>query len=467
MTTTTDLCYLTLHELSSRIRTKALSPVEVTEAVLERIERLNPTLNAYLTVTAERALADARAAEGEIASGRYRGPLHGVPIGVKDLCATKGVRTTAASKILAGWVPDEDATVIQRLREAGAVIIGKLHLHEYAFGATGVNPHYGPARNPWDTGRITGGSSSGSGAAVAAGLCFAALGSDTGGSIRIPSSLCGIVGVKPTYGRVSLEGVVPLAWSLDHVGPMARSVRDCALVLETIAGHDPKDPSSAQAAVEDWVAGLDGGLRGLRIGVPVAYAYEQTQPDVAAVVHDAIATLERLGAEIKQLDLPVLQDYWLAASVVLIGEAAAYHQANMEQRPQDYGDDVRMRIQLGLDQKAVDYVRAARLRDEARRTCDQALLSEVDLLAMPTTIRTAVPIESLAKDDPTLGLTVLTAPFDLTGQPAISVPCGLTEAGLPVGLQLVGRRFDEGTVFRAAHAFETESGLSIGRPPVD
>jgi aspartyl-tRNA(Asn)/glutamyl-tRNA(Gln) amidotransferase subunit A len=466
MATNSDLCFLTLHELSGRIQSKDVSPVEVAEAILERIERLNPKLNAYITVMADQALADARAAEGEIATGRYRGPLHGVPIGVKDLCATKGVRTTAGSKILADWVPDEDAAVIRRLREAGAIIVGKTHLHEYAFGATGINPHYGPARNPWDPERITGGSSSGSGAAVAAGLCFAALGSDTGGSVRIPASLCGIVGLKATYGRVSLEGVVPLAWSLDHIGPMARTARDCALVLAAIAGLDPNDPTTADAPVEDWAAALHGGLAGLRIGVPTAYAYEATEPDVAAVVHDAIATLERLGAEVKQLELPVLQEYGANLALTLVSEAAAYHQANMEQRPQDYGDDVRMRIQLGLDQKAADYVRAARARDEARRTADETLLSEVDLLAMPTTLRTAVPIDSVAKDDPTLGLTRLTGPFDLTGQPACSVPCGLTEQGLPVGLQLVGRRFDERTVLRAAHAFETESGVSRPRPPV-
>ena len=467
MATSTDLCYLSLHELSGRIRAREVSPVEATEAALARIERLNPKLNAYITAMAEGALADARAAEAEIASGRHRGPLHGVPIGVKDLCATKGVRTTAGSKILGDWVPDEDATVVRKLREAGAVIVGKTHLHEYAFGATGLNPHYGPARNPWDTTRITGGSSSGSGAGVAAGLCFAALGSDTGGSIRIPSSLCGIVGIKPTYGRVSLAGVVPLAWSLDHVGPMARTVRDCALVLAAIAGPDPKDPSTADEPLDAWAAGLEGGLAGLRIGVPTAYAFELTEPDVAAVVHDAITTLERLGAEVQQLDLPILEEYWTSAGLVLVSEAAAYHQANMEQRPQDYGETQRRRIQLGLEQKAADYVRAARLRDEARRTCDQLLLSEVALLALPTTVRAAMPIESVAQDDPTLGLTRLTAPFNLTGQPACSVPCGFTEGGLPVGLQLVGRRFDERTVLRAAHAFETESGVSRSRPPVD
>ncbi|MGB2694905.1 MAG: amidase [Dehalococcoidia bacterium] len=474
MITTTDLCYLSLAELAGRIRAKEVSPVEATEAVLERIERLNPKLTAYITVMAEQALADARAAESEIASGKYRSALHGVPIGVKDLCETKGVRTTAGSKILGYWVPDRDATVVTKLREAGAVIVGKLNLHEFAFGALGLNPHYGHARNPWDTERITGGSSSGSGAAVAAGLCFAALGSDTGGSIRIPSSFCGIAGIKPTYGRVSLYGVVPLAWSLDHIGPMARTVRDCALVLEAIAGHDPNDPSSADAPVERWSEALEGGIEGLRIGVPVPYAFppggragEETEPDVAAIVREGIATLERLGAQVRELELPIIQQYWGAASTVLLGEAAAYHKENMEQRPQEYGDDVRLRLGWGMDQKAVDYVRGARLRDEARRAADDVLFSNVDLLAMPTTRRTAVTFDSISKDDPTLGLTRLTAAFDATGQPAMSVPCGFTEEGLPVGLQLVGRSFDERTVLRAAHAFEAAAGLWARRPPVD
>jgi aspartyl-tRNA(Asn)/glutamyl-tRNA(Gln) amidotransferase subunit A len=420
----------------------------------------------------EEALADARSAGDEIASGRYRGPLHGVPIGVKDLCATKGVRTTAGSKILADSVPDEDATVVRRLRDAGAVIVGKTNLHEFAYGATGTISHYGPAHNPWDTTRITGGSSSGSGAAVAAGLCFAALGSDTGGSIRIPSSLCGIVGIKPSYGRVSLAGVVPLAWSLDHVGPMARAARDCALVLEAIAGRDPKDPSTVDEPVEGWASGLDdsadgSGLTGMRIGVPAGHTFEQTEPEVAAVVREAITTLGRLGAEVRELDLPALESYWMAATMVLIGEAAAYHQSNAEQRPGDWDETTLARVRLGLEQKAADHIRAARLRDEARRTSDATLLSEVDLLAMPTAVRAAPPIDSTTRDDPTVGLTRLTAAFDLTGQPACSVPCGFTKEGLPVGLQLVGRRFDEMTVLRAAHIFETQSGIPRPHPPVD
>jgi aspartyl-tRNA(Asn)/glutamyl-tRNA(Gln) amidotransferase subunit A len=466
MTTTTDLCYLSLHELAGRMRAKEVSPVEATEAVLERIERLNPKLNAYITVMADQALAEARTAAGEIAAGKYRGPLHGVPIGVKDLCQTKGARTTAGSSILADWVPDEDATVIHKLRGAGAVIVGKTHLHEWAFGATGLNPHYGAAHNPWNLDCITGGSSSGSGAAVAAGMCFAALGSDTGGSIRIPSSLCGVTGIKPTYGRVSTRNVIALSWSLDHIGPMARSARDCALVLAAIAGHDPAEPTSADVPVDDYAAPIEGGLRGLRIGVP-ANAFEQAEPEVSSIVQEAIAMLERLGARVEHIDLPQLDGLWTSASLALIAEAAAYHKENIERRPQDYGADVMQRLQGGLDMKAVDLARSYRAMIEARHSCDDVLLKDLDLLALPATQRTSVPIEEAKQADPTLGLTRLTAQFDVTGQPACSVPCGWTKAGLPVGLQLVGRYFQEGTVLRAAHAFETESGVPRPQPPVD
>jgi aspartyl-tRNA(Asn)/glutamyl-tRNA(Gln) amidotransferase subunit A len=463
----TDVCFLTISELSQMLRTKQISPLDITRSVLERVERLNPVLNSYITVLGEQALAEAEAATEEIARGTHRGALHGVPIGVKDLCAMKGVRTTAASKILASNMTDTDSAVVEKLREAGAIIVGKTNLHEFAFGATGVSPHFGPARNPWDPGRVTGGSSSGSGNAVAAGLCFGAIGSDTGGSIRMPASLCGVTGIKPTYGRVSLRGTIPLSWSLDHIGPMARSARDCALMLEAIAGHDPDDPSSSRAAADHWSNALDGDIRGLRIGVPTQFAFERADEDVANVVQAAITTLEGLGAEIRHTDLSELNDYWSDATRVLLAEAASYHRPYMAEHLDDYGEDVRGRLVAGAEMKAVDYVAARQRMDEARRGCaDEALFSEVDLLAMPGTVKTAVPIDSITVDDPTLGYTWMTAPFDLTGQPAMSVPCGLTDAGLPVGLQLVGRLFDETTVFRAAHAYEEARG-PWPRPPLD
>lgn len=464
MTTDTALHYLSLHELAERIRSKDLSPVEATEATLARIESLEPELNAFITVTADRALADARAAADEIASGNCRGLLHGVPVAVKDLCETTGILTTAGSSFLEDWIPDEDATVMTKLREAGAIIVGKLNMHEWAFGATGLNPHYGAARNPWDTDRITGGSSSGSGAAVAAGMCYAALGSDTGGSIRIPSSLCGISGIKPTYGRVSLKGIVPLAWSLDHVGPMARTVRDCAIVLEAIAGYDPGDPRTTDRPVVAWSEALDHGVAGLRIGVPRGYIDQEVLPGVKPVFEGALQVLTSLGADVRTVELPVLQEYWTSASIVLLGEAAAFHKERLEAEPERFTDSVSSRF---VNLKATDYIIAARQRDEARRVGDDVLLRDLDLLAMPSTLRTAVTIESVETDDPTLGLTRFTAMFDLTGQPAISVPCGLSQAGLPVGLQLVGKMFDEATVLRAAHAFQTESGIEMLHPPLE
>jgi aspartyl-tRNA(Asn)/glutamyl-tRNA(Gln) amidotransferase subunit A len=487
MTMATDLCYLSLRDIARRIETRDVSPVEVTQAVLDRIERLNPTLNAYITVMAEQALDDARAAAGDIANGNYRGPLHGVPVGVKDLCQTVGVRTTAGSKILEDWVPDEDSALVRRLRDAGAVIVGKAHLHEWAFGTTGMNPHFGFAHNPWNIDCVTGGSSSGSGVAVAAGLCYAAIGSDTGGSIRIPASLCGVTGIKPTYGRVSLAGTVPLSWSLDHLGPMARSALDCALVLDAIAGHDPADPASADAPVESWAAALESNasgegefvprlgpmdtarrsstLAGQRVGV-VTNALNAAEAETAALVRVAIDALARLGAEVREITLPVLEEYWPVASVVLLSEAAAYHKDNIEARPEDYGDDVRDRIQAGLELKATDYIRGMRSLEEVRKTCDDTFLPGVDVLALPATRQDAVTIESVTQEDPTVGYTRFTAQFNLTGQPALSVPCGLTQQGLPVGLQLVGRRFEEITVLRAAHALESEAKLRLPFPPI-
>jgi aspartyl-tRNA(Asn)/glutamyl-tRNA(Gln) amidotransferase subunit A len=407
-----------------------------------------------------------------------------VPIALKDLVATAGIRTTAASKILADWVPDEDATVVRLLKEAGAVILGKLNMHEFAYGATSVSPHFGPVRNPWNTDCITGGSSGGSGAAVAADLCFAALGSDTGGSVRIPSALCGIVGLKPTYGRVSLDGVVPLAWSLDHVGPMARSARDCALVLQAIAGPDARDPSTAEELVPDFAAALDGEAKGLRVGVPRNFTFDRLDEElgpllrqtfatvgaadrdkgVVALIERALETLSAAGAEVREVDLPVLDNYAACDILIMVSEAAAYHFRNYRDRPQDYGDDVRQLLALADNIQGSQYAHAARRRDEARREAD-SLLDGLDVLAMPTCPLAAVPIDSLSEHDPTLELGRYTGAFDLTGQPAVSVPCGLTSKGLPVGLQLVGRRFDEATVLRAAHAYEAARG-ALPPPPV-
>jgi aspartyl-tRNA(Asn)/glutamyl-tRNA(Gln) amidotransferase subunit A len=450
---------LHLFQLADRIRRGDVSPVTVTEAALAWIETVDPRLNAFVTVVADDALEAARAAERDIAAGRYRGPLHGVPVGVKDLCETAGVRTTAGSALLADWIPDRDAAVVRKLRAAGAVIVGKLNLHELAYGVTGVNTHTGTVRNPWDPERITGGSSSGSAAAVAARECFAALGTDTGCSVRIPASLCGVVGLKPTHGRVSLHGVVPLAPSLDHVGPLARCVRDVALVLQAIAGHDPEDPRSAEVPVADYTAHLDAGARPLRIGVISSYALDGCDPEVSAAVAQVVEVFRALGARCVETDGRVLSDWWIANMTIVLAEAAEAHRGRFDASPERFGEDVRRQLQAGMELQAVQYVSAARMRDALRRgVADEALFGGADVLITPTSLILPPRIADLRADDPLGVLTHNTAPFDLSGHPAISVPCGYSETGLPIGVQIVGRHWDEATVLRAAAAYERERG---------
>jgi len=460
---TSDLTHLTIAQAADLVRQRQLSPVELTQACLARIEAVDSRLNSFITVTADEALAAAREAESAIAGGRYRGPLHGIPVALKDIFGLAGVRMTAASRILADNVSAEDAEATARLKAAGAVIIGKLNMHEFAFGATGINPHYGPAHNPWDTERITGGSSSGAGAAVAAGECAAALGTDTGGSIRIPASLCGVVGLKPTYGRVSRRGVLPLSWSLDHVGPLTRTVEDAAIVLQAIAGRDEGDASSSPAPVPDYRSALRDGLRGLRIGVPSHFFFDTLEPGVEEAVRRAIAALEGLGATLEEVSLPYMDELPGAVMAIMMPEALAYHQKWMAERPQDYGDDVRYRLELGATYLAVHYLQAQRLRELAVQAWRDRVFDKVDLLATPTTQCAATPI---AQGDlqMTLSLIRLTNPINLLGLPAVSLPCGFTGQGLPAGLQLIGRWFDEATVLRAAHAYEQATDWHKRRP---
>jgi aspartyl-tRNA(Asn)/glutamyl-tRNA(Gln) amidotransferase subunit A len=459
----TDPTQLSLATAAGLIESRELSPVELTDVSLERIEKLDGKLNAFITVMAEEARREAAVAEEEIASGNYRGAMHGIPVGLKDLLAVAGVRMTAGSKILADHVPDEDGEVTRRLKGAGAVIIGKLNMHEFAYGATGVNQHYGPARNAWDTSRITGGSSSGSGAAVAAGQCLGAIGTDTGGSIRIPASLCGVVGIKPTFGRVSRRGVVPLSWALDHVGPLTRTVEDGAIFLQTIAGKDPEDESSADEPVRDYRAALDGGVAGLRIGVPDTYFFDGLDAEVAWAVRKAVGTLEGLGATVSEVSLPRLDELGPALTSLMLSEATAYHQKWLNERPDDYGDSVRFRLELGATISAVSYVQAQRLREIMVREWKETVFSEFDLLAAPTTSLAAPPIDE-SELATTFNLIRLTNPFNFMAVPAVSVPCGFTEGGLPIGLQLVGQWFDEVTVLRAAHAYEQSTEWHKRRP---
>jgi aspartyl-tRNA(Asn)/glutamyl-tRNA(Gln) amidotransferase subunit A len=460
----------TLRAASDLLHRRVISPVELVEAYLARIERLNPALNAYYTVTAEQAHVAARQAEAELGAGHDRGPLHGIPLGLKDLIATAGVRTTAGSRILADWVPDVDATVVQRLRAGGAVLLGKCAMTEFAMSHPD-NAHYGPTRNPWDLARVPGGSSSGSAAAVAAGLCAAALGSDTATSIRQPAAYCGVVGLRPTQGRVSTAGVVPLAWSFDTVGPLARTVEDAALVLAAIAGADPADPATPPVPVPDYRAALGAGLQGVRIGVPRAYFWDDLDGEVAAAVEAALPVLDRLGARVQDVALPGVDEAVAARGVIHSAEAFAYHAVWLRERPDDYSADLRQRLLQGANTTGLALVEAERCLARFVAAA-QALLTTVDALVTPT-----VPAPAWRFDAPhvtlaggtesarTLGLR-LTTPFTALGGPSLSVPCGFTAAGLPIGLQIAGRRFDETTVLRVGHAYEQATDWHARRPPL-
>jgi aspartyl-tRNA(Asn)/glutamyl-tRNA(Gln) amidotransferase subunit A len=454
-TTRLATCDLTMSETAALYARRELSPIELVEAHLARIAALDPQLDSYLTVTGERARSDAQAAEDRQLRGELRGPLDGMPIAYKDLYATRGVLTTAHSRVLADWVPDDDATAVARLRDAGAVMLGKLAMHEFATGGPAVDGFAPPARNPWNPAHIPGGSSSGSGAALAARLCMGSLGSDTGGSIRGPASLCGIVGLKPTYGRISRYGVVALSWSLDHAGPMTRSVEDCAHMLQCVAGYDPRDPASADVPVGSYTAHLTEPIRGLRLGVPRAafMDVEGLDPDTRAAVETAFDVFRDLGATLVDVEWPSLG--WSAATGLISAmEAFAYHAQTLRERPSAFGVLARNRFRLGGLLSSADYLQAQRARAVV---CHEAatLMQSVDALVTPTSIAPASTFESfdpLAQyhDRPSF-----TRPFNLTGQPALSIPCGFSRAGLPIGLQIAGRPFDEATVLRLGHAYES------------
>ena len=464
--TAADVLALSIAELAQQYRTKALSPVEVTQACLDRIAAVDGRLQAFITLTADRALAQARTAQDELAGGVDRGPLQGVPFALKDLYATKGIRTTAHSKVLLDWVPDADAFVTSRLYQAGIALLGKLAMHEFAFGFPGMDTPFPPARNPWNTDCVTGGSSSGSGAALAGLECYGSLGSDTGGSIRNPAHLCGIVGLKPTYGLVSRAGVVPLSWSLDHCGPMARTVEDCAIILQAIAGHDPLDPASANVAVPDYRAGLGGSLRGLRAAIPRSWfdEGEGTDPEVLAAFDAAVAVLRDAGVQVREVDGAPFAEARYPNMTILSAEAYSYHEDTIRERPQDYSLAVRNRIREGAFLSAADYLQAQRARTALIRRI-QAVFDDADLVLSPAGPRTAATFEATLADPGAQNrVPSYTNAFNLTGLPAISVPCGFSSAGLPIGLQIAGRAFDEATVLRVAHAYQRATAWHTQHP---
>jgi aspartyl-tRNA(Asn)/glutamyl-tRNA(Gln) amidotransferase subunit A len=459
---TDEIFYATIRELGARYRKRELSPVEVTQALLVRIERLDPVLHAFVTLTADRALADARAAEEALGRGDGRALL-GIPVAHKDIYLTRGIRTTGGSALLADWIPEDEATCVRRWREAGSVLLGKLITHEFAFGIQFPGHRFPAARNPWNLDHIPGGSSSGSGAALAAGLVGGATGSDTGGSIRGPAAFCGIAGLKPTYGRVSRAGVLTLSWTLDHTGPMARTVEDCAYLLQAMAGHDPADPASSRAPVDDYLAPLARDIRGVRIGVPRTYFFEGVDPEIERAFEEALQTLRRLGAEVRDVQIPSLHATH-SFLLILMAEAFAYHERDIRQHPELYGDVLRERILTGALVTASEYTQAQRIRAQiCRETSD--VLRDVDVLVTPTALKPATPFA--VAHDPELAFPKSNMPpFNLTGLPTLALPCGFSSSGLPLSLQVSGRPFEEGTVLRVGHAYEQATTWHTRRPPV-
>ena len=456
-----DLAYASITELAPRLAAGEISPVDLVEVALARIEQYDD-LNAFITVTGDAARKNARSAELEIRRGAYRGPLHGIPIAVKDLFATHGERTTFGSPLFSQWVPDYDATVVTRLRQAGAIIVGKTNLDELAFGSTTSNRHFGATRNPWNRSYHAGGSSGGSAVAVASGQAVGALGSDTGVSIRQPAASCGIVGLKPTFGLVSKFGALPLSWSLDHVGPMARTVGDTATMLQVLAGFDERDPSSARSDPQDYVSSLDGDVRGSRIGVARPFFFDDCDAEVVAAVEAALRVFDDMGAVVEEIALPDMDAAIASASVMTGAEAAAYHAGNLRERPDAYGPEVKAWLETGVLYSAVDYLQAQRLRHRLIRETNR-LLAGFDAIVMPTS-----PVPPTPLDDEPPGHGMLrwrnTGPFIILSLPAISIPCGFTSGGLPIGLQIVGHMFNEAGLLRLARAFERATTWHTRRP---
>ena len=463
----TQLHYLSIRQAGELIQRGELSPVELTRACLDRIQATDDRLHSFILLLADEALAQARTAEAEVLRGAYKGPMHGIPFALKDLYDTAGVRTTAGSQVDIDRVPGEDATTTARLKEAGGILLGKLAMHEFALGGPDWTTPFEPARNPWNLDHITGGSSSGSGSSVASGQCLGALGSCTGGSIRGPASLCGIVGLKATYGRVSRFGVVTLSWSQDHAGPMTRTVEDTAFMLQAIAGHDPRDPTSSRAPVPDYSRSLREDIRGIKIGLPRHYFFDDdpsVSREVVAKVEQAVAVLEELGAHVEEVTLPSLDYVRAANSVIMVSEAFAYHEPNLKTRPQDFGQIVRGRFRIGGLMSASDYLQAQRVRTWARRDFAE-VMKTVDFLVTPTMTQPAPAFEGYDPISTTLGKS-FTAPFNVTGLPAISVPCGFSESGLPIGMQIAGKPFDEPGVIQAAYTYQQYAGWHEVKPTI-
>jgi aspartyl-tRNA(Asn)/glutamyl-tRNA(Gln) amidotransferase subunit A len=461
----------TIAQLSRLIAAGEISPVELTRQTLDRIERLDPQLNSYLTTTAELALRQAEAAEREIHAGNRRGPLHGIPYALKDLFFTKGIKTTAGSRIFADFVPGYDATVVEKLAAAGSVLLGKTGLHENAYGITSNNPHFGAVRNPWDTSCIPGGSSGGSAAALAAGLCSFSLGTDTGGSIRIPASFCGVAGLKPTFGRVSRHGVFPLSHTLDHVGPFAWTAEDLWYIFAAMTGQDAQDESTVDRPLPVPQFTAEPSLHGRKIGVPAKFYFESLDPEVEAATRAALAEMESLGAELIEVTVPDIEEFNLIARLIQIAEATSVHVNNLDARREDYGDDQQTLLDQGRLVTAVDYLNAQRRRRQLSREFYE-LFDQVDALAAPAVAILPAKIgqNSVVVNGIEVDVRMMTTrnarALNMTGLPLLSLPCGLSESGLPIGIQLVGALFDEKSVLEIGHAYQLATDWHERRPPM-
>ena len=469
-----DIEFLTISNVGELIRTRKISPIEVTRGILERIDRLNPMLNAYITVTADLAMKSAQEAESEIQHNRWRGPLHGVPIALKDLFDTAGIRTTAASELFKNRVPEQDAEVVRRLKAAGAVILGKTNMHEFAYGGSSTVSYFGAVHNPWNPGYSTGGSSGGSAAAVAAGLCYGALGSDTGGSIRQPAAYCGLVGHKPTYGLVSTRGAIPLSWSLDHAGPITRTVADAAIMLQVIAGYDPEEITSQQMTVPNYNAALKEKTSSLRVGIAHPFFFDGLAPEIEAATEEALGVLRKITAGIKEISTVPVDN--ITDRTVIAAEAYAYHAEFVQKTPEQYQTPTLAAIRTGAQISARDYIMAQRELAHLRRDIGKVFES-VDVIVAPTSPITTPTISAFndafkdlsypgsANDIRRLTLRN-TSPFDKYGLPTISVPCGFTSSGLPIGIQIAGALGHDALVLQVAHAYEQATEWHKRKPNV-
>ncbi|MFZ5810360.1 MAG: amidase [Chloroflexota bacterium] len=458
-----ELTELTLQQVNQALAKGESHPLELTQAVLERIQHLNPRLNCYLDVFVESALKEARRKQQSAGVQSRKGPLWGVPMGLKDLFAVKGLPLRAGSRVWEGYVPEEDAFVVKKLRRAGVIVVGHHNMHEIALGVTNVNPHFGACRNPWNQERISGGSSGGSAVAVASGLCFGALGTDTGGSIRIPASLCGVVGLKPTYGRVSVRGVLPLSWNLDHVGPLARCVEDARLIYQVIAGYDRHDPFAIPARQKNTAERYRRGVKGMRIALAVDGFFRQADEEVLSAVQKAGKLLGELGAIVEEVDFP---NGLLAAQTnaqMVISDAAAVYEKELKEKPQAFGEDVFQRLQNGAALTSAQYIQARKTQTVLRKQFSD-FFRHFDVLITPATPVTAPLIDGKDALEQARILTRFTAPFNLTGLPAMSLPCGFSREGLPIGLQIVAKPWDEESLFQAGYAYEQAAGWWMKRP---